>query len=298
MDPETIELYKKAGRIAAEARDLAIGMCKPGVKILDIAEKAEAHITKKGGFPAFPINISLNDIAAHYTPSYNDEKVVKEDDLVKIDVGVHIDGYIGDTAATWSSTNHELVRAVDKVLSEAIKILRPGVTAGEIGTTIQDTAESLGAGIVINLTGHTLDRFVFHGQPSILNTRNDSKHTFSEGDVIALEPFTVPSNGSVKESGVTEIYRFLQKRPVRLSEARKILDMAENQFFSLPFAKRWLFKEISAIKVSLALRQLEEVMALETYSPLKEATGMPIAQAEHTIVISDKPIVTTRLTHS
>jgi methionyl aminopeptidase len=149
-------------------------------------------------------------------------------------------------------------------------------------------------GLILNLTGHTLDKYVFHGQPSIPNMRNDSEHAFREGDVIALEPFTCPTNGHVRESGVTEIYRFLQRRPVRLPEARKILDLAENRYHSLPFAKRWLFREISPVKVSLAMRQLEGVMALEPYSVLREVTGKPIAQAEHTIIIRDRPVITTR----
>lgn len=295
MDSEVFEKYRKAGRIAGEARELALRKTRPGVKLLDIAEEVEAIIARRGGHPAFPLNISVNDIAAHYTPMYNDEKVVGEDDLVKMDVGVHVDGYIGDTAGTWSAKPHILVKAVEKVLADAIKILKPGTKAGEIGTVIQDSAESQGVGLIVNLTGHTLDRYVFHGQPSILNTRNDSEHAFKEGDVIALEPFTCPTNGHVRESGVTEIYRFLQRRPVRLPEARRILDLAENDYHSLPFAKRWLFKEISPVKVSLAMRQLESVMALELYSVLREVSGKPIAQAEHTIVIQDKPIVTTRI---
>ena len=295
MENDILDKYKKAGRIAARARDLALRSTKPGARILDIAEKAESFILDSGAHPAFPINISINDVAAHYTPSYDDQRIVQEDDLVKLDVGVHVDGYIGDTAVTWSRKPNDLVKAVNKVLSEAIKILKPGVTAGEIGTTIQETAESQGVGLILNLTGHTLDRYVFHGAPSILNTRNDSTHTFREGDIVALEPFTCPYNGHVKESGITEIYRFLQKKPVRLSEARKILDLTENKYSSLPFAKRWLYRDISPVKVALAMRQLDGVMALEPYSMLREVSGMPIAQAEHTIIIQDKPIVTTKL---
>lgn len=295
MDKEILDNYKKAGSIAARARELALRKTRPGAMILDIAEEVEAFVVKKGGLPAFPLNISINDIAAHYTPAYNEGKTIQEDDLVKLDVGVHVDGYIGDTAITWSRKPHELVDAVEKVLSEALKILKPGVTIGEIGTVIEETAKSQGVGLILNLTGHTLDRYVFHGQPSILNTANDSTHAFREGDVIALEPFTCPSNGHVRESGITEIYRFLQKRPVRLPEARKIIDLAEKKYSSLPFAKRWLCREISPIKVSLAMRQLDGIVALENYSMLREVSGMPIAQAEHTIIIQDKPIITTRI---
>jgi methionyl aminopeptidase len=295
MEKEILEKYRKAGRIAAEARDLALKMTKPGVKLLDIAESAEGFIRKSGAKPAFPLNISVNDIAAHFTPTHDDGRVIGEEDLVKLDVGVRIDGYIGDTASTWSKNESHLVKAVDKVLLDAIRILKPGVTVGEIGSAIQESAESQGVGLIVNLTGHTLDRYVFHGQPSIPNTRNDSSHAFGEGDVLALEPFTCESNGFVKESGLTEIYRFLQRRPVRLPEARKIMELAEHDYHSMPFAKRWLFREVSPVKVSLAMRQLENAMAVEPYSMLREVSGKPIAQAEHTIIIQDKPIVTTRL---
>jgi methionyl aminopeptidase len=295
MDSEILGKYRKAGRIAAEAREIALKKAGPGVKLLDIAEVAEEHIRKSGAEPAFPVNISVNDIAAHYTPMHGDGKVVGEDDLVKIDVGVHIDGYIGDTAATWSKGPNELVKAVKGVLEDALNILRPGVTVGEIGTAIQEGAESRGVGLITNLTGHTLERFVFHGQPSIPNVRNDSNHAFREGDVIALEPFTCQTNGAVRESGITEIFRFLKRKPVRLSEARRIMELAEGKYNSLPFAKRWLYREISPVKVALAMRQLESVMALEPYSVLREVSGKQIAQAEHTIIIQEKPIVTTRV---
>jgi methionyl aminopeptidase len=295
MESDVLEKYRKAGRIAGEARELALRKARPGARLLDIAEEVDALIARKGGRPAFPLNISVNDIAAHYTPSYNDERVVEEGDIIKMDAGVHVDGYIGDTAGTWSAKPNPLVRAVNRVLGDAIGILRPGIRVGEIGNAIQDSAEAQGVGLIVNLTGHGLDRYVFHGEPSILNTRNDSGHVLKEDDVIALEPFTCPANGHVRESGVTEIYRFLQRRPVRLPEARRILELAENEYHSLPFAKRWLFREISHVKVSLALRQLEGVMALEAYPVLREVSGKPIAQAEHTIIIRDKPIVTTKV---
>ncbi len=295
MEREVLEKYMKAGRIAGEARELALRKARPGIRLLDIAEAVDAFIARKGAHPAFPLNISVNDIAAHYTPAYNDERVVEDVDLVKMDAGIHVDGYIGDTAGTWSKGPNVLVKAVERVLEDAIRILKPGVKVGEIGTVIQDSAEAQGVGLIVNLTGHGLDRYVFHGEPSILNIRNDSGHVLKEGDVIAIEPFTCPSNGHVRESGVTEIYRFLQRRPVRLPEARRILDLAENEYHSLPFAKRWLFKEISPVKVSLAIRQLEGVMAIEPYPVLREVSGKPIAQAEHTIIIQDKPVVTTRV---
>lgn len=296
MDNEVLDKYKKAGAINAEVRKEIEKILRPGLKILDLANKIEDLIEKKGGKPAFPVNISINEIAAHYTPSFNDIREIEEGDLVKIDIGIHVDGYIGDMAFTYCSQPNDLIKASEKVLENAIKIIKPGVSIAEIGTRIEETAEAQGVGVIVNLTGHTLDKYVFHGPPSILNVKNSVEHKFKEGDVIALEPFITESNGHVKNSGTVEIFRYMMDKPVRLTEARNILAMARDEYKSLPFAKRWLYKKFSPIKVSLALRQLGMVEALEEYPVLKEIDNKPIAQSEHTIIVQDKPIVTTRAT--
>jgi methionyl aminopeptidase len=295
MEPEVLEKYRQAGRIGAEIREDVRKMMKPGLSILELASFVEDSIRKMGGEPAFPVNISFNEAAAHYTPSHNDERAIKEGDMVKVDIGVHVDGYIGDLAFTYCSEKSPLIDASQKALDAAIKIIRPGVTVGELGTVIQETVEGLGLGVVTNLTGHTLSRFVFHGSPNIPNVKNDSNYKFHEDSVIAIEPFTAESNTQVRDSGTTEIYRYAMDRPVRLNEARKIIQLARDDWKAFPFAKRWLFRQISPIKVALALRQLESVGAIETYPVLRNVTDKPIAQAEDTIIVQDKPIVTTRL---
>jgi methionyl aminopeptidase len=295
MEKEALEKYLKAGRICAEIRGELSGILKPGIKLLDLAEAIEKKTREKGGKPAFPVNISVNDITAHYTPSFNDERVIGKGDLVKIDIGVHVDGYIGDMAFTYCSDPNPLVKCSEECVEAAIGVIRPGVTISEIGRAIEDCAKRHNLGIIVNLTGHTLERYVFHGSPSIPNVSNDSNHKFKEGDVIAIEPFVTDSNGHVKDSGNVEIYRFLRERPVRLPEARKILEMARSEYAELPFAKRWLYKSFSPIKVSLAIRQLETAGALESYPVLRETGGRPVAQSEHTIIVKSEPIVTTRI---
>jgi len=295
MEKEILEKYRKAGRIVAEVRQEISKMLKPGLKLLELANRVEDSVEKKGGKPAFPVNISINEIAAHYTPSFGDTKEIEEGDLVKIDIGVHIDGYIGDMAFTYCSQPNHLIKASEKVLKDAMKIIRPGISLAEIGKAIEDSVKNQDVGVIVNLTGHTLDRYVFHGPPSILNVKNSLDHKFKEWDVIALEPFITETNGYVKNSGTVEIYRHLQDKPVRLMEARKILVLARDEYHSLPFAKRWLYKKFSPVKVSLALRQLRMVEALEEYPVLKEVESKRIAQSEHTIIVKDKSIVTTRL---
>jgi methionyl aminopeptidase len=295
MEGEILEKYMKAGRICAEIREELSGMLKPGLKLLSISEFVDRRISEKGGRPAFPVNISVNEITAHYTPSFNDERVIGKGDLVKVDIGVHVDGYIGDMAFTYCSDPNPLVKCSEECVQAAIDIIKPGVTVSRISQAIEGCAKAHGLGMIMNLTGHTLERYVFHGSPSIPNVSNSSTHRFKDGDVIALEPFVTNSNGYVKDSGTVEIYRYLRDRPVRLPEARRILALAKEEYHELPFAKRWLYKQFSPVKVSLALRQLESAGAIETYPVLKETGGRPVAQSEHTIIVKDEPIVTTRL---
>ncbi len=295
MEKEILEKYLKAGRICAEIKDELSGILKPGAGLLKIAEAIDRKIQEKGGKPAFPVNISVNEIVAHYTPSANDSRTISPGDLVKIDIGVHVDGYIGDTAFTYCSEPSSLIECSEKCIDAALEVIKPGVAVSRISKAIEDTAKNAGLGLIVNLTGHTLERYVFHGSPSIPNVSNASTHKFKEGDVIALEPFVTQSNGFVKDSGTVEIYRFLRERPVRLPEARRILALARDEYSELPFAKRWLYKHFSPVKVSLALRQLEAAGAIESYPVLKEIEGKKVAQAEHTIIVMDEPVVTTRI---
>ena len=295
MENEVREKYLKAGRICAEIRDELSGMLKPGTGLLKIAETIDRKIHEKGGKPAFPVNISVNEIVAHYTPSASDARTINPGDLMKIDIGVHVDGYIGDMAFTYCSEPSSLIKCCEKCIEAALEVIRPGVTVSRISKAIEDTAKNDGLGLIVNLTGHTLERYVFHGSPSIPNVQNTSTHKFKEGDVIALEPFVTQSNGFVKDSGTVEIYRYLMDRPVRLPEARKILALAREEYSELPFAKRWLYRHFSPVKVSLALRQLEAAGAIETYPVLREIEGKKVAQSEHTIIVMDEPVVTTRL---
>lgn len=294
MEREILEKYLKAGKIGAGARELALCMAKPGLSILELALAIEDFIAKNGGRPAFPVNISINDAAAHYTPRADEKRVIAPGELVKIDIGVEVDGYIGDLACTYCSEKSPLIEAAEKAVRAGIAVVMPGVTVGEIGRAIEKAVRERGLGLIVNLTGHSLDRYTFHGGLSIPNTANDSGRALQEGDVIALEPFISESNGRVEETGVTEIYQYVQDRPARLDSARKILQLAREKYHGLPFARRWLVGEgISPLGVSLALKQLEAANAIKPYPVLKEISGKRIAQAEHTIIISEKPVVTT-----
>jgi len=296
MENDVLEKYIKAGKIAAQVLNFAKSIVKEDMLVVELAESIEKKIFELGAKPAFPVNLSLNDLAAHYHPVLNDKLAIKEEDYVKIDIGVHVDGYIGDTATTVRLAGKDrLIECSEKMLDNAIKIIRPGITIGEIGETIENTSKEFGFNPIRNLTGHSLDRFDVHAGMTIPNVKNDSKYQLREDEVYAIEPFCTTGNGLVKESSSALIFRWIVDRPTRMIEARKIMEMAREKYERLPFAKRWIQKEISPLKVELALKELLAVNALYGYQPLREVSNKPVAQSEHSIIVKDKPIILTSL---
>ncbi|MHA2408070.1 MAG: M24 family metallopeptidase, partial [Candidatus Ranarchaeia archaeon] len=152
--------YKEAGRIASAVRREVKTLVKVGAPIIEICEAVEKNIKAKGGSLAFPCNVCVNEVAAHYSSPPEDEKVIPKDAIVKIDLGVHIDGYIADTATT-ISLNREydgMVVAVEKALDQAIKWIRPNVSIRQLGEVIQKTIEQYGYKPIWNLTGHQMKK--------------------------------------------------------------------------------------------------------------------------------------------
>lgn len=293
MEKEVMDKYILAGRIAAEVLQESRSLVTVGASMLEIAENAEASIRKKGGMPAFPVNISVNDEAAHYTPVPLDGKKISDGDVVKVDIGVHVDGYIGDTACTvcFSEKHSNLVKACEDALEKAIVLCVPGTKVDEISGAIEDAIKSYGCRPVSNLTGHGLKQWEGHAEPTIHNVRIGYNYVLEENDTIAVEPFATDGAGRIKDSEPSVIFSLVGKKPVRSSDARKMMQETE-KFSGLPFAERWLG---SSFGTRLAMRELRQSGALYEYPVLKEIARGIVAQAEHTIIVKDKPIVTTRL---
>ena len=296
MEKEVLEKYLKAGKICQEAKDLARKELKPGLKVLDLAEKIEKLIRDREAGIAFPVNISINDIAAHYTPDINDTLTFKEGDLVKVDVGVHVDGYIGDTAFSvkLGEESHPLIKASKDALEQFIKTIRPGKTVGEMSRLIDEVVTNHGFNPIRNLAGHSVEQYIQHGGLSIPNGHIPSNEEIKEDQVLGMEVFTTDGEGLVKESSPTLIYMFLQPKPVRLNESRKILELIFDEYKTLPFARRWLKDIGSPVRLHLALKELVDRGVLREYPPLREKSFKPVAQTEETIIVQDKPIITTR----
>jgi len=278
VDNDILEKYREAGRILTEVRDKAVKRVKVGASLLELAEHIESSIKDKGAGVAFPANISLNEEAAHATPSTNDKRVFGRD-LVKLDIGAHIDGYIADTAVTIDlGSNKQIVKASQTALDAAIGIVKAGINTSEISEIIEKTITSFGFNPVVNLTGHGLEQYVQHAPPSILNKKTETGVTLEEGQVIAIEPFTSNGAGRVYEAGHAEIFSLLDIKPIRSSDARTVLREIET-FKKLPFAKRWLKG-----RVDMSLRQLEAAGIIRSYPVLKDR-GL-VSQSEDTVIVT------------
>jgi methionyl aminopeptidase len=286
MEKEEQESYQKAMKISDEVMKYAKSLKFENAKILDIAETIEKLILQNKGKPAWPVNISINEIAAHYTPDVNDTIVLKEDDLVKIDIGVQVNGYVWDRAFTIcvGKNTHPLIEASQKGLQEALKLIKAGTKVCEISEVVENTVTELGFNPIRNLSGHRLEQYEQHAHPSIPNGKNTIQEELKEGWAMAMEVFVTNGAGWVTDSRPVGIYRYSQDKPVRLWEARKILEMSKKEFDKLPFSKRWI-KGISPFKIDLALRDLADIEALSIYPPLKEQTNGLVAVTEETVIV-------------
>jgi methionyl aminopeptidase len=284
MEMEILEKYRKAGQILAEVLAKARPQVELGASLLDVANLVEDAIRSRGAKPAFPCNISLDRNAAHYTPSPLDTARFGEN-MVKLDVGVHVDGYIADAAITIDLSGHEsLVEASHVALQAALEIIGPGIDTAQIGKVIEEAITGYGYKPVYNLTGHGLSRYLAHDEPAVPNKAMEKGTVLKEGDVIAIEPFATNGSGRISESQINEIYGFSAMRPVRLPAARTLLKEISEEYKTLPFARRWLQAE----RAEYALMQLLRAGCVHRYPVLWEIEGALVSQAEHTVIVLEK----------
>lgn len=297
-----IDKYEKAGKIVKDVRELAVSEVHEGMKVLNLVNLIESEIKKRGGLPAFPCNISINEVTAHYTSPSGDNSVLNDGDLVKIDLGAHVDGFIADSATTVMIGSGEgpfqsgektytlekqekLIETANQALQVAISNIRAGAELGKIGTAVEEYINSQGFNPVANLTGHSMDRWILHSGLSIPNVREKNSHQIEEGDVLAIEPFVTDGVGMVGDMTPTYIFRFLRDRPLRLVQARKLLEIIKTDYSNLPFAQRWLEENSKIRQVNVAMRQLISSRAIYPYHVLREKSGARVAQAEHTVIV-------------
>jgi len=287
------EKILKAGEIAKQVKEYARTIVKKDVPLLEIAEKIEEKIIELGGKPAFPVNLSIDNIAAHYTPPHHDE--TKASGLIKIDLGVHVNGYLADTAFSMdlenSAQNKKLIEASKQALENAEKTLKTNISANKIGKVIQETIEAHNFSPVINLSGHEMKKYELHAGITIPNV-DDNRETPLEKGLYAIEPFATNGSGRVHDGKPSGIYILTNPKNVRSPIGREVLVFIIEEYKTLPFCSRWLVKKFGT-KALFGLKQLEDNGNLHHFPQLTETSGVKISQAEHTFLVEDKITTTT-----
>ena len=286
LNSDQLEKLKKAGRVSAEARNLGLSMVAEGVKLFDVAEEVESYIKSHGCKLAFPCNISINEVAAHYTPSPDDKSVFDFGDVVKVDCGAHIDGFVGDTAGTvevGSNRFRDLIEASKDARDSVMEFIGEGCVINEIGKVVDMTIRSRGFVPIRNLTGHEIQPYNLHAGLAIPNYDDGNIDKLQAGMIIACEPFATNGEGLIESGRPGNICRLVRAdKPLKEPALQEFLDYIKEEFSTFPFCAR----SCDWPKANLLLNKLVRQGVASSYAILNEVKGGCVTQSEHTVYIA------------
>jgi methionyl aminopeptidase len=287
--------YVTAGSITREVRNWVKRTLRPGMGYVEICEAVEREIVARGGSLPFPCGIGVNHVTAHYSPPRDDTATFREDDVIKVVFGVHLDGYLTDTAVTvtFNPEYEPLLDATERALGAAIQTAKKDSRTGEIGRSINYEASRFGFRVIENLTGHTVDRYVVHAGKSIPNLYMPNLPTLKKGEVFAIEPFLTlkKASGYVVDSPVETIFSIAARRRTGKKELDDFVTRVWNERKTLPFTPRWYAADYKAEKLTGILGELVRKRVVKAYPTLVEASSNPVAQFEHTMALDDTGLV-------
>lgn len=295
-DDDTYQKWLRAGQVAAQALEVGRDLCTPGRPVVEVVTAVEKYIHDQGLGMAFPCTTSLNSVAAHWTPTHDETRVLEAGDVVKVDCGAELDGALSDNALTVEvgNTNNytELIEASRACLQTAIEIIGPNCNLGDVGAAIELTAKDHGFKTIQNLTGHSLETFNLHAGLTVPNVGMKIYRRPRIGDVLAVEPFVTDGTaGRVQDAGPGNIYHFQRARPQRLPSAKRLQSSIQKRFPKLPFAERWCVDMLPPAKLGFNLAQLQKGTLIKHYPALGEASGGQIAQTEACLIITENGCV-------
>ena len=304
-----IDSYIKAGKIVSDIRGEASKMIKDGTLVIDLVEYVESEILKSGAEIAFPCNVSINEIAAHYTSPANDETKFKAGDMVKLDLGAMVDGYIADSAITVIADGNidenytqdeinlheEIVEASAAGLEAAINTVRAGVEVSKIGAAVHEAIAEYHLNPIFNLAGHSLEQNNLHAGISIPNYDNHDGYVLDEGQAIAIEPFATNGEGIVNDAPGNYIFSYIANKPFRMRSTQKVLKYIQQNNPYVPFSGRWITDEFGVRRGNIALKQLSDAMAIYPYAPLREKKDCFVSQKEHTVIVEKEGCTVTTI---
>lgn len=279
-----VDSLRKSGKILTRVLHQAFSLLEYGERSgLKIADNVEGKIWESAK-PAFPCNVGLDNIAAHFSPTDSEPTDLSSAQLVKIDAGVHIDGWITDAAFTYvfNDRYEYIARAAYDALYEAVHTIKPGVRVDEIGKRISDVAKKYGVEPIANLGGHQIKQYALHAGLFVPNVP-EGRAVIEEGMLIAIEPFMTNGRGFVSNGSSVTIYS-LERPRARSPIARNVLEYIKSEFGLLPFAQKWIERKFGQ-QSRLALYELTRNGSINQYPILLEKKGSVVAQFETTVYV-------------
>ena len=288
---EEVEDVLRAGKIVKDVRSKVASFVREGMKVLELCEKVEEEIRRMGGEPAFPCNVGIDNIGAHYTSPPGDDTVIRGGALVKVDLGAHIRGFVADSAVTISvgSDYEEMIIVAEEALERAVEAVRVGGRVSEVGAVVERVIKSHGYRPISNLTGHQIAKYTIHSGVSVPNVATKDLARFEPWSLYAIEPFvTLPeASGEVVNGPPGNILHVIKLKGPKDQAAKGYFEELIKSYRTLPFARRWVSK-FDGYK--LTERLISEHFLYE-YPVLVERSGKAIAQAEHTLLTTDKEVI-------
>ena len=294
LSPDELEKLRKAGRIAAQALRIGMDMVADGVLLIDVAEETEGYIRSHGAKPAFPTNLSINEVAAHYTPCIGDRSRFEIGDVVKVDCGAHIDGFVGDTAGTvevGTKNFTALIESSKKARDAVMEFIGDGCPINEIGKIVDSTISRDGFRPISNLAGHQIKPYNLHAGLSIPNVDDGNTDPVKAGMVIAIEPFATNGAGMIDSGKQSHIYKVMRDLPIADSDLKAFFDDMCQTVSSFPFCERWLDDPKTSVKVN----KLKRHGLISSYTQMVEVRRGCVSQSEHTVYITGRKAEITTL---
>jgi len=297
MNPDYKKNFLHAGQLAQQVRAFGKTLIIKGASYNEVRSRIKQKIFELGAIPAFPPQIALDEVAAHFLPQPG-EDLIFSNQVVKLDIGVCYKGAIGDCAVTvdLSGKNQVLVDAAEAALLAAEKSLRVGQPVREIGKIIEDTIHSYGLKPVRNLGGHGLGPYKIHTSPTIPNCEDRSTAVIKAGMTFAIEPFATNGKGFIYEGENPTIFSLVSPQPLR-SEKERALFAKIQTFEGLPFALDDLIApDWPLFTVIPLLNEFLKKGSIAGYPPLIEEDHGLVAQAENSVLVDEKGniFITTR----
>jgi curved DNA binding protein len=307
-NPDVTTKYMAAAEIANKALLLAIESCKAGADIFDICQEVDKFVEEQAGKSynkgknkiekgsAFPCCITVNELVGHFSPLKPESTTLKDGDLAKVDLAVHIDGFVASTAHTFLigaavAADDKRAKVVHSAWTAAEAILRcvqVGKTNAECTNVIRKCADEFGCNPVQGVLSHQMKKHIIDGTQSIINceTQDDKVDDFEFGlnEVYCLDLVMSSGEGKPKESELrtTVFKRALENNYVlKTQKARQFLAEVGKKYPTLPFSLRAFDETIGRVGVSEANRH----ELLHSYPILHEKPGEYVAHFKYTVLL-------------